>query len=125
MTHHSSLDWPTPLPDFSRPGQTRRLRIGGCEFTLQLTPVLRGVDGEADTDLVQLQVLYDGRPLAPADLGLGGPACLNVWSYLCNKLTEALVDFYDPKQRVAVGDPEATKLLRKPYRAPWQHPATA
>ena len=39
-----------------------------------------------------------------ADLGLNGPACLNVWSYLCNKLTEALVDFYDPKQRVE-GEP--------------------
>lgn len=100
----SSLDWPTPLPDFSQPALTRRLRIGGRRFTIQLTPVLQGVDGETDTDLVQLQVLYDGKPLAPADLGLSGPACLNVWSYLCNKLTEALVDFYDPKQRVE-GEP--------------------
>ena len=32
---------------------------------------------------------------------------------------------YDPKQRVVVGDAEATKLLRKPYRAPWQHPGAA
>ncbi len=30
---------------------------------------------------------------------------------------------YDPKQRIVVGDPEATKLLRRPYRSPWQHPA--
>lgn len=29
---------------------------------------------------------------------------------------------YDPKQRVVIGDVEATKLLRRPYRAPWQHP---
>jgi len=29
---------------------------------------------------------------------------------------------YDPKQRVIVGDHEATKLLRRPYRAPWRHP---
>lgn len=29
---------------------------------------------------------------------------------------------YDPKQRVCVDDPEATALLRRPYRAPWQHP---
>lgn len=29
---------------------------------------------------------------------------------------------YDPKQRVVVGDPEATTLLRRPYRAPWRHP---
>ena len=97
-------EWPTPLPDFSALGLSRRLRIGGYDFTIEMTPVLRGVDDEADTDLVQLQVLHDGRPLAPADVGLSGPACLDAWSYLCNKLTEAVVDFYDPKQRV-VGEP--------------------
>jgi len=32
---------------------------------------------------------------------------------------------YDPTQRVIVNDAEATKLLRKPYRAPWQHPGAA
>jgi predicted dehydrogenase len=30
---------------------------------------------------------------------------------------------YDPSKRIVVGDDEATKLLRGPYRAPWQHPA--
>jgi predicted dehydrogenase len=30
---------------------------------------------------------------------------------------------YDPARREVVGDPEATALLRRPYRAPWQHPA--
>ena len=29
---------------------------------------------------------------------------------------------YDAKQRLVVGDAEATKLLRRDYRAPWQHP---
>ena len=29
---------------------------------------------------------------------------------------------YDPKQRIITGDPEATALLRRPYRAPWKHP---
>ena len=29
---------------------------------------------------------------------------------------------YDPAQRIVVGDPEATTLLRRPYRAAWQHP---
>ena len=29
---------------------------------------------------------------------------------------------YDPAQRVVVGDPEATALLRRPYRSAWQHP---
>jgi predicted dehydrogenase len=30
---------------------------------------------------------------------------------------------YDPKQRVVVGDADATQRLRKPYREPWKHPA--
>jgi predicted dehydrogenase len=32
---------------------------------------------------------------------------------------------YDPQKRVVVGDPDATKRLRRPYRAPWQHPNAA
>ena len=29
---------------------------------------------------------------------------------------------YDPIQRLIVGDPEANRLLRRPYRRPWTHP---
>ena len=29
---------------------------------------------------------------------------------------------YDPEERVIVNDPEATALLKRPYRGPWQHP---
>ncbi len=32
---------------------------------------------------------------------------------------------YDPEQRIVVGDEEATKLLRRPYREPWEHPGVA
>lgn len=32
---------------------------------------------------------------------------------------------YDPQRRIVVGDTEATKLLRRPYRAPWRHPGIA
>ena len=31
---------------------------------------------------------------------------------------------YDPKKHEVVDDPEATKLLRRPYREPWQHPGS-
>jgi hypothetical protein len=29
---------------------------------------------------------------------------------------------YDPQQRIIIDDQEATRLLRRPYRTPWQHP---
>lgn len=29
---------------------------------------------------------------------------------------------YDPKLKVCIDDPEATALLRRPYRSPWKHP---
>lgn len=29
---------------------------------------------------------------------------------------------YDPQKRIVVDDPEATKLLQRPYRGPWIHP---
>jgi Predicted dehydrogenases and related proteins len=29
---------------------------------------------------------------------------------------------YDPQQKICIGDPEATALLRRPYRKPWRHP---
>jgi predicted dehydrogenase len=32
---------------------------------------------------------------------------------------------YDPKRHVIVGDSEATRRLRRPYRRPWQHPRLA
>ncbi|MGK6352260.1 Gfo/Idh/MocA family protein [Parapedobacter sp. DT-150] len=29
---------------------------------------------------------------------------------------------YDPQKKICIDDPEATMLLRRPYRKPWQHP---
>jgi hypothetical protein len=99
-----SADWTAPLPDFSRPAISRRLSIGGLELTIQVNPILRGIDEEADTAVVQIRVLHRDRLLAPADLGVPTDVCLNIWSYLCNKLTEAVYDFYGPSQRF-VGEP--------------------
>jgi predicted dehydrogenase len=32
---------------------------------------------------------------------------------------------YDPQRRTVTGDERATRLLRRPYREPWQHPGAA
>ncbi len=32
---------------------------------------------------------------------------------------------YDPQRKACEDDPEATALLRRPYRAPWQHPSSS
>jgi len=29
---------------------------------------------------------------------------------------------YDPQKKICINDPEATKLLKRPYRQPWKHP---
>ena len=60
-----------------------------------------------------------GRPVADIEAGhISTASC--VLANVAMKLDRGLV--YDPKQRSVVNDPEATKLLRRPYRSPWQHP---
>ncbi len=60
-----------------------------------------------------------GRPVADIEAGhISTASCI-----LANvglNLGRGLV--YDPRQRIVTGDPAATQLLRRPYRAPWQHP---
>jgi predicted dehydrogenase len=59
------------------------------------------------------------RPVADIEEGhLSTASCIlaNLAMQLGRPLT------YDPKKREVVGDAEATALLRRPYRAPWQHP---
>jgi predicted dehydrogenase len=60
-----------------------------------------------------------GRPVADVEQGhISTASCIlaNVSMQLGRPLK------YDPARRVIVGDAEATKLLRRPYRQPWQHP---
>jgi predicted dehydrogenase len=61
-----------------------------------------------------------GRPVADIEAGhISTASCILANNAL--QLGRSLV--YAPKQRVVTGDAEATKLLRRAYRAPWQHPA--
>jgi predicted dehydrogenase len=59
------------------------------------------------------------RPIADIEAGHISTACC-ILANLAMDLGRPIK--YDPQQRIVVGDVEATKLLRKPYRAPWQHP---
>jgi predicted dehydrogenase len=60
-----------------------------------------------------------GRPVADIEQG-----CISsISSILANvscQLGRSLA--YDPARGVVTGDEEATRLLRRPYRAPWAHP---
>jgi predicted dehydrogenase len=63
-----------------------------------------------------------GRPCADIEEGfISSASC--ILANLAAQLGRPVV--YDPQRREVVGDAEATKLLRRPYRAPWQHPAAA
>ncbi|GAB3752635.1 Gfo/Idh/MocA family protein [Spirosoma pomorum] len=61
----------------------------------------------------------NGRPVADIEEGhISTASCL--LANLSMEIGRPVV--YDPKKREVVGDPEATKLLKRPYRQPWQHP---
>ncbi len=62
------------------------------------------------------------RPVADIEQGhISTASC--ILANLAMQVGRALT--YDPVKREVVGDPEATKLLRRPYRAPWEHPEPA
>ena len=93
----TSPEWSFPLPDLSEPAVDSRLRVGTRIFHIRISPVITEVVGEPDTDLVQMMVTLDGEPLTLRDLGAAPARCPTLWSFLCSKLTETTVDFYDPK----------------------------
>ena len=60
-----------------------------------------------------------GKPVADIEQGhISSASC--ILANLSQRLGRTLT--WDPEKHVVVGDDEATKLLRRPYRAPWVHP---
>ena len=60
-----------------------------------------------------------GRPVADIEEGhISTASC--ILANVSMELGRPLV--YDPAQREVPGDKQATKLLRRPYRQPWQRP---
>jgi predicted dehydrogenase len=63
-----------------------------------------------------------GRPVADIEQGhISTASC--ILANLAMKLGRPLT--YDPARREVTGDAEATRLLKRPYREPWKHPAEA
>ena len=61
-----------------------------------------------------------GQPVADIEEGhISTASC--ILANLAMQLGRTLV--YDPAKRQVVGDPQATALLRRPYRTAWKHPA--
>lgn len=59
------------------------------------------------------------RPVADIEQGhISTASC--ILANMSMKLGRALS--YDPARRMVTGDAEATALLRRPYRGPWEHP---
>jgi predicted dehydrogenase len=66
----------------------------------------------------------DQRSLPVADVEAGHISSAScILANLAMKLERPLV--YDPTRKEVTGDPEATALLARPYRAPWERPKTA
>lgn len=60
------------------------------------------------------------RPVADIEQGhISSASC--ILANIAMKAGRTLA--YDPKNREVTGDPDATALLRRAYREPWQHPA--
>jgi hypothetical protein len=63
-----------------------------------------------------------GKPIADIEQGhISTASC--ILANVAMKLGRPLS--YDPAKREVTGDAEATQLLRRPYRAPWQRPEVA
>jgi predicted dehydrogenase len=60
-----------------------------------------------------------GKPVADIEQGhISSASC--IMANLSMQLGRTLT--FDPEKHIVVGDEEATKLLRRPYRKPWIHP---
>jgi predicted dehydrogenase len=63
-----------------------------------------------------------GKPVADIEQGyISSASC--ILANIAQKVGRTLL--WDPEGRVCVGDAEATRLLKRPYRKPWVHPAGA
>ncbi|WP_293952714.1 MULTISPECIES: Gfo/Idh/MocA family protein [unclassified Sphingobacterium] len=71
--------------------------------------------------MLDLLSAIDNNRLPIADIEEGYISTAScILANLSMQLNRPLV--YDPTHKICIGDPEATRMLRRPYRSPWQHP---
>jgi predicted dehydrogenase len=87
------------------------------------------LDGQAYTETENRHVVDfmrargdRSRPISDIEEGHVSSACCEL-ANISQQLGRAVA--YDPKTRTVPGDAEATRLLARPYRAPWIHPDPA
>ncbi|HZS00066.1 MAG TPA: hypothetical protein VFE37_15235 [Chloroflexota bacterium] len=90
------MSYAAPLPDFTRLALAGSFELAGLPCTLQVGPIEHFADYGPHFDVVHLQVLHDGQPLAIADLN---PAIepargYQLWSDLCASIQDAVGDAY-------------------------------
>ena len=84
---------------------------------IALTVTLQVVPGCRDDFLAAID--KRSRPVADVEEGhISTASC--ILANLAMQLGRPVA--YDPKSRTIPGDDEATKLLQRPYRAPWKRP---
>ena len=68
------------------------------------------------------QIQKRGKPVADIEQGHISSAA-SIMANLSAQLGRSIT--WDPAKHEVTNDPEATRLLKRPYRAPWKHPAEA
>jgi predicted dehydrogenase len=110
----------TPADDGPREGVHMLSKTGNLEN------VDFSREGQAYTETENRHVLdfmqareNRSRPISDIEEGHISSACCEL-ANLSQRLGRPVA--YDPKSRTVPGDAEATRLLARPYRAPWVHP---
>lgn len=73
-----------------------RFALAGRQFILRISDVQQFEDYGPDHDVIQLEVLLEGKPLALYDLnpGLSAEECFRLWGLLCAGLQAAVRAYY-------------------------------
>lgn len=115
--------------DFTPADGGRREGVHMLSRTGDLENIDFSLEGQAYTETEDRHVIDfmrarkdRSRPISDIEEGHVSSACCEL-ANISQQLGRAVA--YDPKTRTVPGDAQATRLLARPYRAPWAHPDPA